>query len=389
MLIDKLLEHVVNTGASDLHIAVGRPPTVRINGRLRSLNTKVLAPEDTVGLMKSIAPERSQQELQEVGTADFGFAYADRARFRVSIFKERGNVAIALRQIPNKLLSFEQIGLPPVVKKIIFQPRGLFLVTGPTGSGKTTTLATMIDYVNERADNHIVTVEDPIEYYHKHKKSIVAQRELGTDVPSFAEALRRVLRQDPDVILVGEMRDLETISAAITAAETGHLVFATLHTTGAEGTVNRVIDVFPINQQSQIRVQLSVSIIAIISQQLLPTADGKGRIAAYEFLVSTSAIRNLIRENKTYNIDSCIQTGRKHGMVLLDDYLYELFAKGLVTAEDAMAKARKGNELRDKINRFQAQAVEMDDELQVGAGDGPDGKPAGKGSAKGESDGTD
>ena len=366
MLIDKLLEHVVNTGASDLHLTVGRPPTIRLNGRLRSLNTKVLAPEDTVGLMKSVSPERAQQELQECGTADFGFAYGGKARFRVSIFKQRGNVTLVLRQIPNKLLTFEQIGLPPVIKKLIFQPRGLILVTGPTGCGKTTTLATMIDYVNERADVHIVTVEDPIEYYHNHKKSIVNQRELGTDVPSFAEALRRVLRQDPDVILVGELRDLETISAAITAAETGHLVFGTLHTTGAEGTVNRIIDVFPIDQQSQIRVQLSVSIMAIISQQLCATADNKGRVAAYECLITTAAIRNLIRENKTYNIDSNIQTGRKHGMILLDDYLFELYTKGIISAEEALGKARKGNELQEKINRLQAQTIDLEEELKVG-----------------------
>jgi len=351
VLIDRLLETVISQLASDLHLVVGRPPVIRLHQRLRSLNTKVLTPEDTVALMKSITPDRCQQELQETGTTDFGFAYEDKGRFRVSVFKQRGRVSIALRLIPTELLTFEQIGLPPQVRPLMFSPRGLFLVTGPTGSGKTTTLATMIDYINSNIDRHIITVEDPIEYYHEHKKSIVNQREVGVDVPSFSEALRRVLRMDPDVILVGEMRDLETIQAAITAAETGHLVFGTLHTTGAEGTVNRIIDAFPPEQQSQIRVQLSVSIIAIVSQQLLPRAAGKGLVAGYEFLVTTPAIRNLIRENKTYRIDSIIQTGRKYGMVLLDDHLYELYQRGLVTMEDAIFKAKKPAELEAKIRQ--------------------------------------
>ena len=276
ILIDKLLQHVVATGSSDLHLTVGRPPTVRLRGRLRSLNTKVLEPDDTVSLMKSIAPERNQQELQEVGSSDFGFAFGDAGRFRVNIFKQKGHVALVLRLIPSKILTFDQIGLPPVVKKMIAQPHGIILVTGPTGSGKTTTLAAMIDYINARTDRHIITVEDPIEYYHNHKKSLINQRELGSDVPSFSEALRRALRQDPDVILVGEMRDLDTIEAAITAAETGHLVFGTLHTTGAAETVNRIIDAFPMGQQAQIRTQLSVALVAVLSQQLLPRANGKG-----------------------------------------------------------------------------------------------------------------
>jgi twitching motility protein PilT len=349
VLIDRLLETVITQEASDLHLVVGRPPVLRLHQRLRSLNTKVLTPEDTVALMKSITPERCQQELQEMGTTDFGFAFEDRGRFRVSVFKQRGHVSIALRLIPTRLLTFEEIGLPPQVKPLMFAPRGLFLVTGPTGSGKTTTLATMIDYINSNIDRHIVTVEDPIEYYHEHKKSIINQREVGVDVPSFSEALRRVLRQDPDVILVGEMRDLETIQAAITSAETGHLVFGTLHTTGAEGTINRIVDVFPTNQQEQIRVQLSVAIIAVISQQLLPRASGKGLIAAYEFLVTTPAIRNLVRENKTYRIDSVIQTGRKYGMVLLDDHLYELYQRGLISMEEAIFKSKKPADLEAKI----------------------------------------
>jgi len=283
----------------------------------------------------------------------------------VSIFKQKGNVAVCLRLIPSKILSFEQIGLPPIIKKMILQPRGLFLVTGPTGSGKTTTLATMVDYVNVRTDRHIITIEDPIEYYHNHKKSIINQRELGGDVPTFSEALRRALRQDPDVILVGEMRDLETISAAITAAETGHLVFGTLHTTGAAETVNRIIDAFPINQQEQIRVQLSVALMAIISQQLLPRANGKGLVAAYELLVLTHAIRNLIRENKTYNIDSAIQTGKKYGMILLDEHLFQLFQRGIISADEALFKAKKIQTLQEKIDSV-TKTTGADDELGGG-----------------------
>jgi len=349
ILIEKLLQTVVNQDASDLHLTVGRPPVLRLDGRLRNLETSVLTPQDTVSLMKAVTPERSQQELQETGTCDFGFGFGDAARFRVTVFKQRGNVSIVLRLIPTRLLTFEEIGLPPIVQKLIFQPRGLFLVTGPTGCGKTTTLATMINFINEHADRHIITVEDPIEYYQPHKKSIINQREVGVDVPSFAEAIRRGLRADPDVMLVGEMRDLETIQAAITAAETGHLVFATLHTTGAEGTINRIVDAFPMNQQNQIRVQLSVTVIAILSQQLLPRASGKGRVAGFELLVKTPAIANLIREKKTYRIDSSIQTGRKWGMVLLDDYLYELYERGIVGAEEVLLKARKPVELQQKI----------------------------------------
>ena len=230
------------------------------------LETKTLTAEDTVGLMKSITPERNQQELQEVGGTDFGFAFGDKARFRVAVFKQRGHIGMVLRRIPNEFLSFEQLGLPLVIRDLIMRPRGLFLVTGPTGSGKTTSLASMINYLNDTVDHHIITLEDPIEYYHNHKKSTINDCEIGVDVPDFPEALRRALRMDPDVILVGEMRDLATISSAITAAETGHVVFGTLHTTGAQGTVDRIIDVFPTNQQEQIRTQLSVAIIGILSQ---------------------------------------------------------------------------------------------------------------------------
>ncbi len=354
ILMEKLLMTVIEQDASDLHLVVGRPPTIRLNGRLASLKTRVLTPEDTVSLMKSIAPERATQELQQEGTADFGFAFGDQARFRVSIFRQKGRISLALRLIPHRLYTFEEIGLPAIVKQLLYQPRGLFLVTGPTGCGKTTTLATLVDYINTNLDRHIVTIEDPIEYYHPHKKSIVSQRELGVDVPSFSEALRRGMRADPDVMMVGEMRDLDTIQAAITAAETGHLVFATLHTTGAEGTCNRIVDVFPPDQQEQVRVQLSVSILAVISQQLVPRADGTGRVAAFEFMVTTPAIRNLIRENKTYNIDSHIQTGRRYGMVLLDTHLFELYERGVITAEEALLKARKPRELEQKIKQFES-----------------------------------
>ncbi|MHC4345515.1 MAG: type IV pilus twitching motility protein PilT [Planctomycetota bacterium] len=353
--MDRLLQACVTQGASDIHLVTGRPPVLRIDGRLRSLETKVLDPDDTVALMKSITPERNQitpernqQELQEEGGTDFGFAYGDKARFRVAIFRQRGNITVVLRLIPTKIMSFEEIGLPKICAALCRRPRGLFLVTGPTGSGKTTTLACMINYINESFDRHIVTVEDPIEYYHNHKKSVINQREVGIDVPSFAEALRRVLRQDPDVILVGELRDLETIESAIRAAETGHLVFSTLHTTSASGTVTRIIDVFPVNQQDQIRTQLSINLMAVLSQALCPVATGKGRIAAYEFMVVTPAISNLIRENKTYRIDSSIQTGRKLGMQLLDDHLWQMYDSGRITLEEMLDKGRQPGALQDK-----------------------------------------
>src|ERR1700712_259388 len=290
--IDRLLETVVKKKASDLHLAVGKPPTLRLHGSMRELQTKVLEAEDTMSLMKSITPERIQQEFEETGSGDFGFAYGTEARFRVAIFKQKGVASLVLRRIPNNILTFEQIGLPEMARQICRRPRGVFLVTGPTGSGKTTTLACMINHINENFDRHIITMEDPIEFYHPHKKSIVVQREVGVDVPNFAEAIRRALGQDPDVILVGEMRDLSTISAAITAAETGHLVFSTLHTTGAARTVDRITDVFPQDQQEQVRMQLSTNLLCVVSQLLLPKADGKGRVAAFEIVVATSAIQH-------------------------------------------------------------------------------------------------
>lgn len=350
--IDRLLDTMIKLGAADLHLTVGRPPTLRLHGTLRNLQTKILESDDMVSLMKSITSERSQQELQEVGGCDFGFAYGDAARFRVSVFRQRGDLAIVMRQIPNKLLTFEQIGLPEMCRELIRRPRGMFLVTGPTGSGKTTSLATMIDYVNMNFDRHIVTMEDPIEYYHKHKKSIVNQREIHNDVPTFAEALRRVLRQDPDVILVGEMRDLETIESAVRAAETGHLVFGTLHTTGAAKTIDRIVDAFPVTQQNQIRVQLSTALIAILSQVLLGRIDTQGVVAAYEFLVITPAIANLIRDNKSFRIDSSIQTGKRFGMQLLDDHLWSLYTRNIISAEEMIDKCKDRASLRDKVHKL-------------------------------------
>ena len=372
--IDRLLDTVVKQNCSDLHLTVGRPPTVRLHGSLRNLQTKTLESDDMVALMKSVTPEKNQQELQEMGSTDFGFAYGDAARFRVAVFKQRGDVAMVLRLIPNRLLTFDEIGLPTIVKELIRRPRGLFIVTGPTGSGKTTSLATMLDFINQNMDRHMITTEDPIEYYHYHKKSIVNQREIGIDVPSFSESLRRALRQDPDVILVGEMRDLETIEAAIAAAETGHLVFATLHTTGASGTINRIIDAFPVNQQAQVRVQLSVALIAVLSQQLLARADKPGRVAAYEFLVVTPAISNLIRENKTFRIDSAIQTGKKFGMQLLDDHLWSLYSKGLISAEEMIDKGKDASELTQKVHR--SGGLVGRSELDQSGGEGEDAKSA-------------
>ncbi|MCA9080187.1 MAG: type IV pilus twitching motility protein PilT [Planctomycetaceae bacterium] len=359
--IDKLLETVVREKVSDLHITTGQPPVVRSGGHMIRLETKSLEADDTVALMKSITPERNQQELQERGGTDFGFAFGDKARFRVAVFKQRGHIGMVLRRVPNEFLTFQQLGLPPVCEQLIQRPRGLFLVTGPTGSGKTTSLASMINWMNEHLDHHIITLEDPIEYYHNHKKSTINQREVGVDVPDFPEALRRALRMDPDAILVGEMRDLETISSAITAAETGHVVFGTLHTTGAQGTVDRIIDVFPTNQQEQIRTQLAAAIIGILSQALLPRKP-KGLVAAYEMLVVTSAIANLIREGKTFRINSAVQTGRKHGMQLLDDALFDLWRKQLCEEDDVIRKSNNPGELKTRILNAKKGVFDDDDE---------------------------
>ena len=350
--LNKLLNLVVDKRASDLHLTVGIPPTIRISGRLKPLNVPPLTADDTVAFMKAITPERCQQELKEKGGADFGFAFEKKARFRVAVYMQKGNVGVALRQIPNKLLSFEDIGLPASVKNLLMRPRGLILVTGPTGCGKTTTLATMIDFINIEEDCHIITIEDPIEYYHEHKKSILTQRELGVDVGTFSEAIRRGHRMDPDVILVGEMRDLDTISAAITAAETGHLVFGTLHTTGATRTINRIVDAFPVEQQEQIRAQLSTALLSVVSQALLPKADEQGVIAAFEIMIVTPAVQHLIRENQTHKIISAIQTGAKEGMILLDDFLYNLYIQKKITYQMMMASATNPLDLETKVKDF-------------------------------------
>ncbi len=360
--IDKLLMAAVKGGVSDIHITTGSPPIFRQDGGMKPQKTKVLTGDDTNALMKAITPERCQAELAEKGGTDFGFAFKDLARFRVSVFKQRGSIAMVLRQIPNKLLTPEQLGVPEVCKKLVTRPRGLFLVTGPTGSGKSTSLAGLIDYINNNFDHHIITIEDPIEFYHYSKKSTVNQREIGSDVPTFSEALRRALRQDPDVILVGELRDLETIEAAISAAETGHVVFGTLHTTGAQGTVNRIIDAFPSHQQEQIRTQLSTALLGVLSQTLLPKIGG-GRCAAYEVLVVTPGIGNLIRENKTFRINSAIQTGAKLGMRLLDDDLFRLWNERKVTEEAVLAKAQNVDDLAKRI--INAKQGIFDDEETV------------------------
>ena len=375
--IDRLLETCVKKKASDLHLAVGKPPVLRLHGNMRELQTKVLEPEDTVALMKSITPERIQQEYEEQGSGDFGFAYGAEARFRVAIFKQKGNCSLVLRRIPNKLLTFEEIGLPEMARQICRRPRGMFLVTGPTGSGKTTTLACMINYINENFDKHIITMEDPIEYYQPHKKSVVVQREIGVDVPSFSEGLRRALRQDPDVMLVGEMRDLATISSAITCAETGHLVFGTLHTNGAASTINRIIDAFPTDQQEQVRVQLAGNLLAVLSQCLCPRVDTDGMVAAYEFMYVTPGIQNLIRENKSFRIDSEIQTGKRYGMQLLDDNLWSLFQAGKISPEETIDKSRNPGAIVDKMQRAGLNVEKADDALMAEAAEAGDGAPAG------------
>ena len=347
--MNELLQLAIDEGASDLHITVGLPPVLRIHGGLHPLDTEVLTGEATERLMKSITSPDNQQKVRESGGVDFGFGFGDAARFRVSVLKAKGNVGIVLRLIPSELLSLEKIGLPPQVKELLFRPRGLVLVTGPTGSGKSTTLASMINVINQERDCHMITIEDPIEYYHSHKKCIVTQREIGVDVPDFQAALRTALRQDPDVILVGEMRDLETMEAAITAAETGHLVFATLHTTGAAATVDRIVDAFPTDQQEQIRTQLSVGIVAVVSQLLLKRADTTGRVAAFEIMISTPSIKALIRDNKTFRITSDIQTGAKYGMITLDAHLTALFEAGQVSYEDLITKAQDPDSIVQKL----------------------------------------
>jgi twitching motility protein PilT len=356
-----LLQLVVSEGSSDLHIRVGVPPVIRVHGILHRVDGPALRPEDSEELMRSITSEDHIQSVREHGGADFGFAFGEAARFRVSVFKEKGNFGLVLRQIPTKLLTLEEIGLPVhTIQVLLHKPRGLVLVTGPTGSGKTTTLASMINIINEeRDDAHIITIEDPIEYYHKHKKAIVTQREIHVDVPSFAEALRRALRQDPDVVLVGELRDLETMEAAVTAAETGHLVFGTLHTTGAAKTIDRLVNAFPINQQETIRIQLSTVLQAVISQLLIPRIDKPGRVAVFEILINTPSVAALIRDNKTFRLNSDIQTGAKHGMLTLDGFLMEKYTAGIIAREEVVNKAQDPTTILQKLAEWEAAQAEL------------------------------
>jgi twitching motility protein PilT len=346
----QLMTEVIERKGSDLHLNPGRPPVIRVHGDLVSLpGAPVLTDAESEALCRSVTSPTQWEEVQRVGTTDFGIAHPSGNRFRTSVFRQRGRYSAVMRLIPSQLLTFEQIGLPEGCKDLLKRPRGLVLVTGPTGSGKTTTLATMIDWINQNRDCHIITIEDPIEYYHSHKRGIVTQRELGADVPSFPEAIRRALRQDPDVVLLGEMRDLDTISAAITAAETGHLVFGTLHTTGSARTVDRIIDAYPTNQQEQVRAQLSVSIVAVISQVLLPRKDKKGRVAAFEVMLMTPAVGNLIRKNETNKIQSTIQTSRRIGMITLDDFLHDLAKRDVISREVAIDAAQDPKDLEARL----------------------------------------
>lgn len=348
------LINLVNLGsekrASDIHITVGRPPTLRIDGSLIAINETPLTKEDTFELVQQALSANQLAVLEEKGELDFSYSSPGFGRYRVNAYRQRGSYGMALRIIPMSIPTMGSLGLPKVMSDLARLPRGLILVTGPTGSGKSTTLASMIDQINRERNCHILTLEDPIEYLHKHNKAIVNQREIGNDSHSFGSALRGALRQDPDVILVGEMRDLETISIAITAAETGHLVLSTLHTLGAAKTIDRVIDVFPPHQQQQIRVQLSSVLQAVISQQLLPKADDKGRVAAFEVMVANGAIRNLIREGKIHQIDTSIQTGAKQQMQTMDNSLIDLYVRGLIRKDIALTQAVDQEEMKKFIN---------------------------------------
>lgn len=332
-----MLEKTVQYRASDLHITAGVPAVLRIDGKLRKIDDNILKPVDTHALMTQLSTEEQRHILDMKGQVDLSFSQPGLGRFRVNIYKQRNSYSLALRVLSTTIPAIEELGLPSVVKDLAMKQRGLVLVTGPTGSGKSTTLASMIDYINKNDSRHVMTLEDPIEYLHRHERCMVNQREIGTDSNSFADALRAALRQDPDVILVGEMRDLETISIAITAAETGHLVFSTLHTVGAAKTMDRIIDVFPTHQQQQVKIQLSTVVEGIISQQLIPTVDEKGRVGAFEIMMATPAIRNLIREGKSHQILSIMQTGGKFGMRTMDGSLSELALRGIISFEDALA----------------------------------------------------
>ena len=338
MSIVELLKMAHRNKASDVHITVGVPPVIRVNGKLIHVdNVDNLMPDDTEKIAYELLTEKQIEILKDKGEIDFSYAIGGVGRFRVNVYSQRGSYSVAIRPIPLDIPSAKELGLPDILTQLADRKRGLILVTGPTGSGKSTTLATMIDHINDTRRCHVLTLEDPIEYLHRHKSSIINQREIGYDTSSYNTALRAALRQDPDVILIGEMRDLETISIAVTAAETGHLVLATLHTIGAVSTVDRVIDVFPAEQQQQVRVQLGSVLQGVVSQQLVRRADGSGRIGAFEIMICNQAVRNLIREGKSHQLMSSIQTGRKIGMMSMDTSLVELYKKGYITVDEAMA----------------------------------------------------
>jgi len=348
--IDELLEIVVENNASDLHLANGLPPIMRVDGELKAMRYTPMPPEVTQRMIYDVLTDDQIQRFETDMELDCSYQLRKVARFRVNVFKDRGTIASALRLIPTKIPTVQQLGLPAVVEKLARRPRGLLLVTGPTGSGKSTTLASMINQINTERAEHIITIEDPIEYLHTHKKCIINQRELGQDTHAFQNALRASLREDPDVLLVGEMRDLDTIKLAITCAETGHLVMGTLHTNSAAESVDRIIDVFPADEQEQIRVQLSNNLVAVMSQQLLPRAGQPGRVAAIEVMVANSAIRNLIRENKAHQMTSMIQTGASDGMQTMDQALRDLVQQSLVTYEVAMQRAQNPQELEKLLS---------------------------------------
>ena len=341
-----LLTIMIERGASDLHITTGTPPQIRLHGKLTQLTQfERLTPQDTQRLAYSVLNEAQKQKYEEDNELDLSFGIQGLARFRCNVYRQRGAVAAAIRVIPIKIRSFEELGLPPIVEQLADRPKGLILVTGPTGSGKSTTLAAMVDKINSERTEHIMTIEDPIEFVHNHKKCLVNQREVFSDTQSFKNALKYILRQDPDVVLVGEMRDLETISAALTIAETGHLTLGTLHTNSCAQTMNRIIDVFPTSQQSQVRAQLSLVLEGVLSQQLIPTHDGRGRAMALEIMVTTPAIRNLIREEKIHQIYSAMQAGQKFGMQTMNQSLLELVQKRKITREEALNRSTLPEEL--------------------------------------------
>ena len=346
--MNDLLDLMVDQDASDLHLQVGQPPTLRLSGSMTPIDGPPLTPGDTEKLMLSITPDGHISNVKLNAAADFGFAFGDKVRFRVSVMKAKTNYGMVLRQIPYKMFRPRDIGLPDKIRELLFRPRGLILVIGPTGSGKSTTLASMVNYINEARDGHIITIEDPIEYYHSHKRCVVTQREVHVDVPSFSETIRRAVRQDPDIIFVGETRDLETIEAAISAAETGHLLFGTLHTNSAATTVDRIADAFPAIMTDIIRTPLAASLVAVISQVVCKKIGG-GRIACYEIMVNTTSIESLSRENKTFRISSDIQTGANLGMITMDTHLMSLVNKELVSPDEALEKAQDSYLMREKF----------------------------------------